>query len=266
MQPPQPANLGNLSDSSRFPSGTERRQRQRPPTRVPLMAIVPGFMGCVPERDISAAALHPVVTRHELPSGGFSPDELSLGSAAPFGLLIVTGAVCRETVLAGHASAHLFGPGTIVQINSDLTETSLSWVTRWSCVIDSVVVALDDDFPRFLIRWPALGAIVRQQLAFQLEAALRQCALTGLSRVDDRILALFWHLADGWGTVRHDGIAIRLPLTHRLIGRLVAAERATISLGTSRLAERGVLRRTGTRTWLLNPDSRALLAGSADAA
>jgi CRP/FNR family cyclic AMP-dependent transcriptional regulator len=230
------------------------------------MAVEPGFLACVPERDRAAAALAPLVTRHELPIGDFRPAELSLTPVAPFGLLVITGAICRETVLAGHANAHLFGPGTIVQTDVDLTGSSLSWTTRWSCVVDSTVAALDDDFARFLIRWPVLGAIVRQQLASQVEAALRQCALTGLSRVDDRILALFWHLADGWGTVRHDGIAIRLPLTHRLIGRLVAAERATISLGTSRLAERGLLMRTGTRTWLLNPDSRALLTGSPDAA
>jgi CRP/FNR family transcriptional regulator, cyclic AMP receptor protein len=262
----QAANLGDRSEPDRLPPIGDRRERQRPATRVPLMSVEPGFLGCVPERDRSAAALAPMVTRHELPIGSFRPSELSLSSAAPFGLLVITGAICRETTLADHASAHLFGPGTIVQLNADTTDASLSWTTRWSCVIDSTVVALDDDFPQYLIRWPALGAIVRQQLASQVEAALRQCALTGLSRVDDRILALFWHLADGWGTVRHDGIAIRLPLTHRLIGRLVAAERATISLGTSRLAERGLLGRTGTRTWLLNPDSRVLLAGSAGAA
>jgi CRP-like cAMP-binding protein len=128
-------------------------------------------------------------------------------------------------------------------------------------VTDSTLAVLEHDFPTFLARWPALSEHVQDQLNVEQEALLCQCAWTGLSRVDDRILALFWHLADIWGRVRPEGVAIPLPLTHRLIGRLVAAERATISLALSRLAADDLLVKIGPRTWLLSHRSQERLVG-----
>jgi hypothetical protein len=243
--------------------GHARPPAEPRPTQIPLMRAEPEFLKAVPEGDHAVAAARPLVTRHELSIGHFEAVDLADEQPPPFGLLVLSGAVCRETVLGGHASAYLFGPGTIMQPWEQIA-ASLPWEPSWSCVLETTVVVLDGDFPRYLERWPALGELVRAQLSAQLQGALCQCALTGLSRVDDRIIALFWHLADVWGTVRRDGVVIRLPLTHRLIGRMVAAERATISLALSRLSHRGLLVKTGTRTWMLHPESQLALTGQPD--
>ena len=50
-------------------------------------------------------------------------------------------------------------------------------------------------------------------------------AISQLNRVDRRLLALFWHLAERWGRVARDGIGVPLVLSHRLIGELVGARR-----------------------------------------
>ena len=52
-------------------------------------------------------------------------------------------------------------------------------------------------------------------------------AISQLNRVDRRLLALFWHLAERWGRVARDGIAVPLALSHRLIGEVVGARRPT---------------------------------------
>jgi CRP-like cAMP-binding protein len=225
------------------------------------MEIDPDLIKTVPAQDQEAARRVPLVTRHELPAGHLDTQTLITDDEMPFGVLMVEGAVCRDTALGRHSSCHLFGPGAIIRPR-DHGNDSLPWETSWSCVTETTLAVLDHDFPLYLARWPELSEFVHRQLAIELEASLYQCAWTGLSRVDDRILALFWHLADVWGTVRPEGVAIPLPLTHRLIGRLVAAERATISLALSRLAARELLVKIGPRTWLLSHRSQDLLVGS----
>ena len=75
------------------------------------------------------------------------------------------------------------------------------------------------------------------------------------ARVEDRLLALFWHLADRWGRVLPDGVRIELPLTHETIGHLIGARRPTVTLGLSALRGEGLLRRQVDGAWLLAHDS-----------
>ncbi|HWF26264.1 MAG TPA: helix-turn-helix domain-containing protein, partial [Solirubrobacteraceae bacterium] len=53
-----------------------------------------------------------------------------------------------------------------------------------------------------------------------------------------------WHLAARWGRVEPGGIRVSLPLTHRMLGQLIGAERPSISHALGRLAHAGVV--TGT--------------------
>jgi CRP/FNR family transcriptional regulator, cyclic AMP receptor protein len=241
------------------PSASRRNghAHRRRPVRMPLMALEPALLKTVPLADRQAAQRVPLVIFHELAPGPLDTAILIEGRM-PFGALLVDGAVCRNTALGRHRSCHLFGPGSILRPRHP-TAASLPWESDWTCVTDCTMAVLDHDFPTFLARWPALSEHVQHQLALDLEATLCQCAWTGLSRVDDRILALFWHLADVWGTVGPGGVAIRLPLTHRMIGRLVAAERATISLALARLGAKGLLVKTEANVWLLSPESQQLL-------
>ena len=52
-------------------------------------------------------------------------------------------------------------------------------------------------------------------------------------------MLLLWHLAARWGRVEPAGLRVSLPLTHRLLGQLVAAERPSISHALARLAGPG---------------------------
>ena len=50
-----------------------------------------------------------------------------------------------------------------------------------------------------------------------------------------------WHLAGRWGHVEPGGIRLALPLTHRLLGRLVGAERPSVSHALTRLSQAGLV-------------------------
>src|SRR5581483_6789399 len=70
-----------------------------------------------------------------------------------------------------------------------------------------------------------------------------QRAATCHPRADARIALLLWHLASRWGVAGEDGTILPLPLTHRLIGQLVGAERPSVSHALSRLSTAGLVSR-----------------------
>jgi hypothetical protein len=89
------------------------------------------------------------------------------------------------------------------------------------------------------------------------ERALRLAvtqAISQLNRVDRRLLALFWHLAERWGRMTGDGVALPMTLSHRMLGQLVGARRPTVSTALSELAERRELVRRPDGSWLLRGD------------
>ena len=66
---------------------------------------------------------------------------------------------------------------------------------------------------------------------------------------------LLWHLAARWGKVEPAGIRLSLPLTHRLLGQLVGAERPSVSHALARLAEAGLVTGRGDE-WHLHGTAR----------
>jgi CRP/FNR family transcriptional regulator, cyclic AMP receptor protein len=66
-----------------------------------------------------------------------------------------------------------------------------------------------------------------------------------VKHVEARLLVQFWQLAERWGHVDRDGIAVSSPLTHELLATLVGAARPSVTTALGRLAERGLLLRSG---------------------
>jgi DNA-binding transcriptional ArsR family regulator len=66
-------------------------------------------------------------------------------------------------------------------------------------------------------------------------------AIASQPRLEVRLVLLLWHLAVRWGRVEPAGIRLCLPLTHRLLGHLVGAERPSISHALKRLADAGLV-------------------------
>jgi hypothetical protein len=99
-------------------------------------------------------------------------------------------------------------------------------------------------------RWPRLAAGLHARTAEQVERVAVQLAICQLPRVEDRLLALFWLLAESWGRVTASGTVLPLNLTHETLGALVGARRPTVTLALGELAARGAVLRQD-KTWLL---------------
>jgi CRP/FNR family transcriptional regulator, cyclic AMP receptor protein len=159
----------------------------------------------------------------------------------------------REITLADRHSTELLGPGDVFR--PDAVAGLVPCEVAWMAFEPSEVAVLDERFALASRRWPALGAIVADRLAARSERLAVHLAIAQLPRVEQRVVAMLWHLADRWGRVKPDGVAVPLKLTHEAIGRLVGAQRPTVTLALASLEAAGLLHRCEDG-WVLARRSR----------
>jgi CRP/FNR family transcriptional regulator, cyclic AMP receptor protein len=226
-------------------------------SRVALLQVDAGLRAAVPEPERPLAERALLVPCHELGPGRWPTESLS-ADGGTVGALIVRGLGTREITIAGRRSAELLGPGDVFHPWSSANPV-VPVTSRWASCSGVLIALLDGRFVGAARRWPQLFAVVHERLAEQLERATLRAAIMALPRVEQRILGMFWHLAERWGTVRSDGVVVELAITHQLIGQLIGAQRPTVSLALQALAGEGLLQRTSHGTWMLRHDSREAL-------
>lgn len=196
-----------------------------------------------------------VVRVRRLAVGSWDVGRLATAAADHVGLLVLDGVLAREVVVADHASAELLGPGDVLRPwQDDGVGALLPIDVRWSVLSPTTLAVLDRRVGSELGRWPEITMSLLDRLS---ERSLRLAttqAISQLTRVDRRLSALFWHLAERWGRVGGEGVVVPLALTHRVLGQLIGARRPTVSTALSELAERGELTRRPDGSWLLRGD------------
>jgi CRP/FNR family cyclic AMP-dependent transcriptional regulator len=183
----------------------------------------------------------------------------------PLGLVVVDGVLLQEVRIGTRESLQLLGRGDVVLPRAPPGE-SLDAEMRWVAATDTCVAILDDRLQQPFALWPGLALGLLDRVAQQLARLAVQNAIAQLPRVEDRLEATFWDLADRWGHVTRSGIHVPLRLTHEVLARLVGGRRPTISLALAALAERQILRRDADGSWLLLGERPSMTAGRAPAA
>ena len=227
------------------------------PRLIRLLEYEPDLAAGVAVEAAAAAQRHTVAPVLTLAPGSWSPEELCADPVTgPFAVLVLDGLIARDTVLADRVATQLVGPGDVIGLRG-WDDGSPPAGTEWRVAAPTNVAVLDSRFLGAAQRWPWLTArVVARSLRWGDRAAMLQ-AITQLGRVELRLIALFWHLADRWGHMTADGVVVPLRLTHEMLGRLVGAQRPTVTLALHHLRRQGVLSRAGTG-WRLAADSREL--------
>lgn len=189
---------------------------------------------------------------HSLERGPWDAERLRTAGPEHVGLLLIDGVVAREIALEDNVSAELLGPGDLVrpwqaQQPSQLMRAEV----RWTVVEEVRFGILDRHFAVQLARYPEVNAMLIDRLTERAQRLAMMQAISQLNGVERRLLALFWHLSERWGRVVRDGVAVPVPLPHRVIAQLVGARRPTVSTALGTLAERGELVRRADGGWLL---------------
>jgi hypothetical protein len=187
----------------------------------------------------------------EVPAGPWQEPDAGYGEGNAYGVLVVDGFVLRTVRIGDRATAQLFGPGDIMQSwpGEDLPSPVDVEVT-WTVVRRATLARLDDRVIALAARWPS----VLRRLAWRSSSVAGrvslQVAIARVPRLEERLLLLFWGLAERWGSMTPDGMVLAIRLTHEAIAALTAASRPPVSSALSQLSRDGLLRRTGSG-WLL---------------
>jgi CRP-like cAMP-binding protein len=218
-----------------------------------LLEVDLDLAGAVPADRTKAAHEALRVPLVHVDAGRWDPAALINAAAGDhLGLLIVRGIVAREVTITGSTATELLGPGDVFDpCGPERGAVLLSSEVEWSVAERAVVAVLGDHIAGGLVRWPQLGAVLRDRAEQRAERLAVQRAIGHISRVDQRLLALLWHLAERYGKVGADGVILPLELAHRSLGRLVGASRSTVTLAVGELERAGALSRRLEGGWLL---------------
>jgi hypothetical protein len=165
-------------------------------------------------------------------------------------LLLISGVLWSEFRVGPGCTPQLLVPGALVLTGDSSTEF-VSAKRRIAALVPSALAVMDHRFMPALVRWPELATVLRTKLADQHQDLAVQAAIVQLPRVEDRIVAFLWRMAERCGTVGTAGVRVPLQLTHERLGQCVGAQRSTVSLALTTLRERGVVNRDGDGSWIL---------------
>jgi CRP/FNR family transcriptional regulator, cyclic AMP receptor protein len=192
-----------------------------------------------------------VVVEHGRWAPRFGPDV-----AGRLGLLLLDGLIVRQAGGKGRSGAELLGPGDLLRPWDDghgRAGDSLPVGTSLTVIQQARLAVLDYRFAARLAPYPeVVGALVGRALE-RARTLAAQLAIAHHPRVDDRLLLLFWHLAERWAKVTPAGVHLDLPITHQCLSDLVATRRPSVSTGLARLARDGLVT-AAHPGWLLHGD------------
>jgi CRP/FNR family cyclic AMP-dependent transcriptional regulator len=218
----------------------------------PLLELDPDLGLLVGDDRLEAARRELRVAVHALDAGPWAADKLASASPGHMGILVLEGVLAREVLVSDTVSTELLGPGDVLRPwRLDDGSTLLRHRVRWSVLSRSRFALLDRHLSFELTRYPEITVALFDRIN---ERALRLAvtqAISQLNGVDRRLLALFWHLAERWGRMTADGVALPMTLSHRMLGQLIGARRPTVSTALGELARQGELARRDDGTWLL---------------
>lgn len=240
------------------PAGAGRPGLGHRPVGVALLDADPDFRSGVPADALASARRVVVVPRLDLEPGRWRPSANPPWPEPVTGVVVVDGVMARHVALGNRVSTQFIGPGDIVD-PWGAQDDMLPCEVRWEAYEPVVLAVLDGRFAVAARRWPSLLVVVQRKLCQRADRLAAQSAALQLPRVEERVLAVLWQLAERFGRVRPDGVVVPFQLSHRLIGQLVGARRPTVSLAVKDLAAAGLVMRDDDGSWFVSATSRAVL-------
>ena len=223
--------------------------------RIRVIDALPELAERLDDEQRELARRHVIAPVETLPPGAWRPRRELDPQPGQLGVLLLDGLVTRDVVLEETLATELVGRGDILRpTDHDGQDAPVPFDVAWHVLEPARVALLDRHFTRVVGHWPELveelfrGGVRRaQSLAITL-------AVSHLRRVDTRLLVMFWYLADRWGKVTPQGVHVPLRLTHQTLGRLVGAQRPSVTTSLKQLVQEGCLTRAEDHSWLLHGD------------
>jgi hypothetical protein len=187
------------------------------------------------------------------------PEWLDTTAPGP-GVLVLDGVLSVDVRVGDRTCSELIGTGDLIQAGLSGYADHLSCDIAWRALGPTRFALLDAAFAKRVRFWPQVTYGLLRRASRRTARLNVQRAIASQPRLEVRLALLLWHLAARWGKVERGGIFLPLPLTHQLLGRLVGAERPSVSHALARLADSGLVTGHGDE-WHLHGDLRTQLPG-----
>jgi CRP/FNR family transcriptional regulator, cyclic AMP receptor protein len=223
----------------------ESADRRRPPDRYCYLFDVDDELAECLDMRMRLVARPMVMARvAEASAGEFDLVPLLARLEHGLGLLLIDGVVALDVQVGDRTASELVGAGDLLAPWTTAHDVVLLASETFSrALVRTRIAILDEEFAERIRPWPQIvHALLRRAVRRTMELNVQRAA-TCHPRADVRIALLLWHLAERWGLVASEGILVPLPLTHRLIGQLVGAERPSVSHALARLSHAGLVTR-----------------------
>jgi hypothetical protein len=168
------------------------------------------------------------------------------------GLLVLDGLMLRCVTVGRRSSCELFGTGDVIRPwDADGEYHPLAITVTWQVVEESYLAILNDSFAQRVRHWPSISAQLLARVARRARYLALTHTVTHIPRIEDRLVLVFWLLAERWGKVNSDGVRIELPLTHEVLAMLVGARRPSVTVSLGHLVSSEMLERRERHQWQL---------------
>src|SRR3954447_13651164 len=204
----------------------------------------------VPRAGGAAERLYPRAI--DVPRGRWPPQPWLTGGSQPIGLLVLEGLLVREATVSTHRCAELLGPGDLLRAGDDNEgDQLLPRTIEWAAATSARVAIVDQALAVRMAQWPEIFAALMDRAARRAERLVVTQAIAHITRVDERLLALLWLLAERWGRVVPGGVLVSLRLPHRTLAGMVGARRPSVTTALGQLMARGAIERRSDGAWIL---------------
>ena len=203
--------------------------------------------------ELATATQHLVVGELRLPEGPWGVDHPLGETPGDLGFLVLDGLMSRDVSVGRHACAELLGPGDVLRPwdGDEGAGAPVRHDSAWRVLHAARLAVLDARSASVAGRFPPIVAELMSRTLRRSRDLAVLLAIAGMPRLDARLLAALWHLADRWGHVGPDGTLLPLRLTHETLAGIVGAQRPSVTTALRALERRGALKRDTGGGWLL---------------
>ena len=220
---------------------------------ISVLEVDPDLMLHLDPADAAFAASHAMAPLAIVEPSECDPWEWIDTPDGHLGLLVIDGLLTRNVTLLGRTTLELVGSEDLLRPWDDERDyPSVPLTVSWTVHSTARVAVLDRRFAERMAPWPGVATALVSRGLRRAQWLGVHLAILENPRVDVRLLLLMWHLADRWGKVEPDGVTVPLKLTHNVLGRLVRAQRPTVTARLHELAERRLLTRRRDGGWMLH--------------
>ncbi len=207
----------------------------------------------LPPDELPAATQQLVAAEVRLREGAWKPDHPLGGAPGDLGFLVVDGLVTRDVRVGRHGCAELLGRGDVLRPwdVDDGGQAPVRHDAAWRVLQPARLAVLDSRFALHAGRFPPVVAELMSRTLRRSRDLAVLLAIAAMPRLDARLLAALWHLADRWGHVGTEGTLLPFRLTHETLAGLVGAQRPSVTTALRQLERRGSVRREARGGWLL---------------